>query len=73
MATTQQAKREDTASRALTQKHQAFTRDDFSKFLFKCRNIIRNNDKSSPEAAFDEISKILFIKIRYEIEQQNSN
>ena len=29
-------------------------------------NIIRNNDKLSPEAAFDEISKILFIKIRYE-------
>ena len=34
--------------------------------LFKCHNIIRNNDKLSPEAAFDEISKILFIKIRYE-------
>lgn len=35
-----------------------------------CHNIIRNNDKLSPEAAFDEISKILFIKIRYE--RQNS-
>lgn len=44
----------------------AFTRDEFSKVLFKCHNIIRNNDKLSPEAAFDEISKILFIKIRYE-------
>jgi len=44
----------------------AFTRDEFSKLLFKCHNIIRNNDKLSPEAAFDEISKILFIKIRYE-------
>lgn len=43
-----------------------FTRDEFSKLLFKCHNIIRNNDKLSPEAAFDEISKILFIKIRYE-------
>lgn len=44
----------------------AFTRDEFSKLLFKCHNIIRNNDKLSPEAAFDEISKILFMKIRYE-------
>lgn len=44
----------------------AFTRDEFSKLLFTCHNIIRNNDKLSPEAAFDEISKILFIKIRYE-------
>lgn len=44
----------------------SFTRDEFSKLLFKCHNIIRNNDKLSPEAAFDEISKVLFIKIRYE-------
>ena len=43
-----------------------FTKESFSKLLFKCHNIIRNNDKLSPEAAFDEISKILFIKIRYE-------
>ena len=43
-----------------------FTREAFSKKLLKCHNIIRNNDKLSPEAAFDEISKILFIKIRYE-------
>ncbi len=49
----------------------AFTRDEFSKLLFKCHNIIRNNDKLSPEAAFDEISKILFMKIRYE--RMNSN
>ena len=32
----------------------------------KCHNIIRNNDKLSPEAAFDEISKVIFIKMRYE-------
>ena len=43
-----------------------FYRVEFSRLLFKGRNIIRNNDKLSPEAAFDEISKILFIKIRYE-------
>lgn len=50
----------------LLKQTKAFTRDEFSKLLFKCHNIIRNNDKLSPEAAFDEISKILFIKIRYE-------
>lgn len=43
-----------------------FAREEFSKTLTRCHNIIRNNDKLSPEAAFDEISKILFIKIRYE-------
>lgn len=50
----------------LLAKTKAFTRDEFSKLLFKCHNIIRNNDKLSPKAAFDEISKILFMKIRYE-------
>lgn len=52
----------------LLKQTKAFTRDEFSRLLFKCHNIIRNNDKLSPEAAFDEISKILFIKIRYERE-----
>ncbi len=56
----------------LLKQTKAFTRDEFSKLLFKCHNIIRNNDKLSPEAAFDEISKILFIKIRYERENTES-
>lgn len=50
-----------------------FTRDDFSKLLMRCHNIIRNNDKLSPEAAFDEISKVLFMKIRYERNPDESN
>ena len=50
----------------LLNQTKAFTREEFSRLLFKCHNIIRNNDKLSPEAAFDEISKILFIKIRFE-------
>ncbi len=50
----------------LLSQTKAFTRDEFSKLLSTCHNIIRNNDKLSPEAAFDEISKVLFIKIRYE-------
>lgn len=52
----------------LLSQTKAFTREEFSRVLLKCHNIIRNNDKLSPEAAFDEISKILFIKIRYERE-----
>lgn len=56
----------------LLKQTKAFTRDEFSKLLFKCHNIIRNNDKLSPEAAFDEISKVLFIKIRYERENSDS-
>ena len=47
-----------------------FSREEFTTMLLKCHNIIRNNDKLSPEAAFDEISKILFIKINYEREQK---
>lgn len=57
---------------SLLRQTKAFTRDEFSRLLFKCHNIIRNNDKLSPEAAFDEISKILFIKIRYERENDES-
>lgn len=50
----------------LLKQRRDFSREDFSQALTKCHSIIRNNDKLSPEAAFDEISKILFIKIRYE-------
>lgn len=49
-------------------KTKEFTGNEFAKLLHKYHNIIRNNDKLSPEASFDEISKILFIKIMYERE-----
>lgn len=48
-----------------------FERDEFQKLLFACHDVIRNNDKLSPEMAFDEISKVLFMKIRHE-RTQNS-
>ena len=53
-------------------KTKTFTREEFTKMLRTCHNIIRNNDKLSPEAAFDEISKILFMKIRYERDKRGS-
>lgn len=69
-----------TAQEALSEKKikelldrtKTFTRDEFTKTLRACHNIIRNNDKLSPEAAFDEISKILFMKIKYEREQKGT-
>lgn len=56
----------DKRIKELLSQTKTFMRDEFSKLLLRCHNIIRNNDKLSPEAAFDEISKILFIKIRFE-------
>lgn len=44
----------------------SFDRERFLESLNNCHNIIRDNDKLSPEAAFDEISKVLFVKIRFE-------
>lgn len=49
-----------------------YSKEQFLKVLNKCHNIIRNMDKLSPEAAFDEISKVLFIKIEYE-KKNNGN
>lgn len=49
-----------------------FTREEFTRILQACHTIIRNNDKLSPEAAFDEISKLLFMKIRYERQQRGT-
>ena len=51
----------------------AFDRKSFTDILFACHNIIRNNDKLSPESAFDEISKILFIKINYERDEKGKS
>jgi type I restriction enzyme M protein len=48
-----------------------FQGDEFAKLLFRCHNIIRNNDRLSPEAAFDEIAKILFMKIMYERDKKH--
>lgn len=68
----QDLKNEKRIKDLLTQT-KAFTRDEFSNLLFRCHNIIRNNDKLSPEAAFDETSKILFMKIRYERNPDEEN
>ncbi len=64
---------DEKAIKILLSQTNEFAREDFSKTLFRCHNIIRNNDKLSPAAAFDEISKILFIKTRYERTSNDGN
>ena len=57
---------DDKRIKEILEQTKTFTREEFTRLLLRCHNIIRNNDKLSPEAAFDEISKILFIKIDFE-------
>jgi len=40
-----------------------FREDEFANVLHQCHNIIRNREKKDPAAAFDEIAKLLFIKV----------
>ncbi len=40
-----------------------FKEDEFAKLLHDCHNVIRNREKLDPAAAFDEIAKILFVKV----------
>lgn len=43
-----------------------FKEDEFADLLHKCHNVIRNREKRDPVAAFDEIAKVLFIKVHVE-------
>jgi type I restriction enzyme M protein len=40
-----------------------FEGKEFADLLHQCHNIIRNNEHLDPAAAFDEIAKILFVKV----------
>ena len=40
-----------------------FKENEFADLLHTCHNIIRNNEHLDPAAAFDEIAKILFMKV----------
>lgn len=50
----------------LLEETKAFSREEFTNLLKNCHNSIRNRDALDPASAFDEISKILFIKINFE-------
>ncbi len=43
-----------------------FKEDEFADLLHQCHNVIRNREKLDPAAAFDEIAKILFVKVDIE-------
>lgn len=50
----------------LLSKLRTFKEKEFADLLHKCHNIIRNREKKDPAAAFDEIAKVLFIKVYVE-------
>lgn len=52
----------------LLAKLKTFREEEFAKLLHDCHNIIRNREKLDPAAAFDEIAKILFVKVFVERE-----
>ena len=49
-----------------------FKEDEFAKLLHECHNVIRNREKLDPAAAFDEIAKILFVKVAVEREMKKN-
>lgn len=58
----------DKAIDDLIKKLKVFKEDEFADLLHQCHNIIRNREKLDPAAAFDEIAKILFVKVYVERE-----
>ncbi len=52
----------------LISKLKTFKEDEFADLLHLCHNVIRNREKLDPAAAFDEIAKILFVKVYVERE-----
>lgn len=40
-----------------------FKENEFADLLHHCHNVIRNREKLDPAAAFDEIAKVLFMKV----------
>lgn len=47
----------------LLKKLKVFKENEFADLLHQCHNIIRNREKLDPAAAFDEIAKVLFMKV----------
>ena len=55
----------------LLAKLKVFKEDEFADLLHECHNVIRNREKLDPAAAFDEIAKILFVKVYVERELED--
>jgi len=56
----------DKEVKELLDRLKVFKEDEFAALLHQCHNVIRNREKLDPAAAFDEIAKILFIKVDVE-------
>ncbi len=52
----------------LVKKLKTFKEDEFADCLHACHNVIRNREHLDPAAAFDEIAKVLFVKVWVERE-----
>jgi type I restriction enzyme M protein len=58
----------DKEIKELIERLKVFKEDEFADLLHQCHNVIRNREKRDPVAAFDEIAKILFVKVFVERE-----
>lgn len=54
----------------LIAKLKTFKEDEFADLLHSCHNVIRNREHLDPVAAFDEIAKVLFVKVWVEREMK---
>jgi type I restriction enzyme M protein len=54
----------------LIAKLKTFKEDEFADLLHSCHNVIRNREHLDPAAAFDEIAKVLFVKVWVEREMK---
>jgi len=52
----------------LISKLKVFKEDEFADLLHQCHNVIRNREHRDPADAFDQIAKILFVKVWVERE-----
>ncbi len=56
----------DERIRDLMSAQKTFNDRDFAKLLHDCHDIIRNREHKDPAAAFDEMAKMLFVKVDQE-------
>lgn len=61
----------------LINRLKVFKESEFADLLHKCHNVIRNLEKKDPAEAFDEIAKVLFVKVwverQFKLRNQKNN
>ncbi len=62
------AEASDKEIKELIARLKVFKEEEFAQLLHQCHNVIRNREKKDPAAAFDEIAKVLFVKVWVERE-----